>query len=75
MEGVNAKLMDPAGNVVFEGEDICAFTEIPVDNAKPGIWHLKIMRPSTIRLEDLEVSLVQIPPYLANDPELLPVLP
>ncbi|MBP5640535.1 MAG: right-handed parallel beta-helix repeat-containing protein [Victivallales bacterium] len=74
MEGVNAKVFDPAGNVVYKGEDICMFTEIPIDNSKPGVWLLKIMRPSTIRLEDLEIVLVQIPPYMANAPELVPVL-
>ena len=62
------------GKVVFKGEDICMFTEIPIDNSRPGVWLMKIRRPSTIRLEDLEIVFVQIPPYMANDPELVPVL-
>ncbi|MBP5639492.1 MAG: hypothetical protein J6X55_08440 [Victivallales bacterium] len=73
-EGVNAQVIDPSGKIVYSGEDICMFTDIPVDNSKPGVWLLRITKPTTIHLEDLEIVLLQIPPYLANSPELVPVL-
>jgi len=73
-EGVKAALINPAGAVVQEKDNITRAEMFAVELAQPAqgeIWSLKIDKPSGVAMEDYYVDLRGVPPLLAPAPECL----
>jgi len=74
-EAVRAELLDPAGEVVQEADDVVQTHQFEILRETPPAvgetWCLRLSRPSTIAWEDHAVDLRGIPPLLAPSPEAL----
>jgi hypothetical protein len=74
-EAVRAELLNPAGEVVQQADDIVQTHQFEVLHEAPAVaaevWCLRLSRPGTIAWEDHAVDLRGIPPLLAPSPEAL----
>lgn len=73
-EGVKAALLDPAGNVFEEKDNITQahqFIAKPKNATEGEVWSLHLDKPSTGVLEDFHVQLQGTPPLLSHAKESL----
>lgn len=72
-ERVKATLLDPAGNVVEQRDDIEGHQFLVERPGEPvgAVWSLRLERPSKGVLEDVYVELQGLPPTFATSPEAL----
>ena len=75
-EGAKVKVSDPDGKVVLDIENLAAAMEVNLGSgsgAKPGVWRIRIDKPSGLSHEDFNILLAGLPKFLATSPEAVPV--
>ncbi len=75
-EGANVKVSDPDGKVVLDIENLAEAMEVNLGSssgAKPGVWRIRIDKPSGLSHEDFSILMAGLPKFLATSPEAVPV--
>ena len=74
-EGLKATVFDPAGNQVWQKDDISAieqFVGTPEQGKAGGVWKLRVEKPTNLPvIEDHYIRIYGIPPFIGLAPELL----
>jgi hypothetical protein len=73
-EAIKATVFDPAGNQVWEKDNITLPEMWSPEQAAPKqdqVWRLRLSRPTGVTYEDNYVDIRGIPPFLARDPQAL----
>jgi len=73
-EGLKATLLNPAGEIVAEKDNIVRTEMLSVELPQPSpgeIWSLKLEKPSALPMEDYSLDVLGIPPLLAPRLECL----
>lgn len=73
-EAIKATLTNPAGEVVAEEDDVVQ-ARMLMAPPTPGIWGLRLSRPTNLPMEDYYAELLGVPPFFAPSPDavLMPV--
>ena len=74
-EGLKATIFDPAGNQVWQKDDISAveqFVGTQEQGQAGGVWKLRVEKPTNLPvIEDHFIRIYGIPPFIGLAPELL----
>lgn len=74
-EGAKVTFHKPDGSMLWSRDNISTAIECFLgENTMPGIWKMTIEKPSKMSLEDFQIQLLGLPPFLTSDPNAVLVI-